>query len=101
MKPNVFANAKPNARNSCGFPEREKSVDEKIAEAVEENEELTQQQRDFCLYYTRNRNATQAYFKAYECSYNTAQSNGPALLGKTRIKDNAAMVSGSQLLMNH
>lgn len=52
-----------------------------------ENEELTDKQRLFCLYYSKSFNATRAYQKAYECSYATALTNGAALLGNTRIKD--------------
>ena len=52
-----------------------------------ENEELTDKQRLFCLYYSKSFNATRAYQKAYECSYATALTNGTALLGNTRIKD--------------
>jgi phage terminase small subunit len=63
------------------------SIDQRIANAVEENEKLTAQQKDFCVYYMRNRNATQAYLKAYGCAYTTANTNGPALLVKTHIKE--------------
>ncbi len=52
-----------------------------------QNEELTEEQRIFCIYYSRTFNATQSYLKAYGCSYSTALTNGPALLRKTRIKN--------------
>ena len=51
------------------------------------NEELTEKQRLFCLYYVRWFNATKAYQKAYSCDYFTAAANGPRLLGNARIKD--------------
>lgn len=60
-----------------------------IAEAVDQvidNLDLTDKQRLFCLYYVRCFNATKAYQKAYGCSYETALTNGSALLGNTRIK---------------
>lgn len=63
------------------------SVDKRIADAVEENEELTERQKDFCVYFMRNRNATQAYLKAYGCAYATASTNGPALLRNTRVQE--------------
>lgn len=47
---------------------------------------MTDKQRLFCVLYVRCFNATKAYKKAYECSYETALTNGPALLGNTRIK---------------
>ena len=61
-------------------------VDRVVAAAVEDNDELTQKQKDFCRYYVRNPNATQAYLNAYGCSYDTANKNGPALLVNTGIK---------------
>ena len=41
----------------------------------------------FCIYYSRTFNATQSYINAYGCQYSTALTNGPALLGNTRIKN--------------
>jgi phage terminase small subunit len=35
-----------------------------------QNSELTDKQRLFCIYYVKYFNATKAYQKAYECSYN-------------------------------
>ena len=35
---------------------------------------LDDKQKKFCLYFMQNHNATQAYLKAYECSYETANS---------------------------
>jgi len=63
-----------------------RSVDEKIAAAIEENEDLSEKQKLFCVYYAYSLNATQSYLKAYECEYSTALVNGPTLLGNTRIK---------------
>lgn len=60
-----------------------------VADAVEqvlENPDLTDKQRLFCCLYVRCFNATKAYQKAYGCSYETALTNGPALLGNTRIR---------------
>ncbi len=48
---------------------------------------MTDKQRLFCVLYTRCFNATKAYQKAYGCSYETALTNGSALLGNTRIKN--------------
>ena len=65
----------------------ELSLDKKLSDAVEENDELTQQQKDFCLYFTRNRNAAQAYLKAYRCSYEVACASGSRLLGNVKVQD--------------
>lgn len=62
------------------------TVDQQLAAAVEENEELTAQQKDFCLFFSRIKNATQAYLKAYGCSYNAAKTHGWELLQNVTIK---------------
>lgn len=51
------------------------------------NEELTEKQRLFCLYYSKSFNATSAYKKAYDCSYQTAMCEGSKTLGNPKIKD--------------
>ena len=66
------------------------SVAEQLISAVEENEELPEQQKQFCLFYLTNFNATQAYLKAYGCTYAVANTNGWRLLVNTRIKKEIA-----------
>ncbi len=39
-----------------------------------ENDELTENQRLFCLYYVKYRNQIKAYQKAYQCSYENAHA---------------------------
>jgi len=65
---------------------KEKRVQLAIVKSVEANEELTEGQRLFCIYWMKNHNATQSYFKAYDCTYNTANTEGPKLLVKPRVK---------------
>ncbi len=76
-------------RKDCNVANKKKKT-EKVAvkevETVLENTDLTSKQQLFCIHYIRCFNATKAYQKAYECSYSTAVTNGPALLGNTRIK---------------
>lgn len=55
-------------------------------EDIVDNETLTPKQQLFCLYYSKNFNATKAYQKAYECDYKTANSNGSRLLVNDSIK---------------
>lgn len=67
------------------------NIDKKtaVAEEVEQvmkNDGLNDKQRLFCVLYVKCFNSTKAYKKAYQCSYETALTNGPALLGNTRIK---------------
>lgn len=57
----------------------------KIAKRVTENQELTDQQKLFCIYFSKTFNATAAYQKAYGCSYTAAHTNGPRLLANTCI----------------
>lgn len=70
--------------------ESKKSVTKKaVADEVKQviqNTDLTDKQQLFCIHYIRCFNATKAYQKAYGCGYTTAVTNGPALLGNTRIK---------------
>lgn len=62
---------------------------ELLQEEIEtlENEDLTEKQRLFCLYYSKSFNATSAYKKAYDCSYQTAMCEGSKTLGNPKIKD--------------
>lgn len=55
-------------------------------EDILKNDELTDKQKLFCLYYVRCFNATKAYQKAYECDYNSARSAAPRMLAKVSIK---------------
>lgn len=64
-------------------------VKELLPEEIETlaNEELTEEQRLFCLYYSKSFNATSAYKKAYDRDYQTAMVNGSRLLRNAKIKD--------------
>ena len=48
--------------------------------------ELNKRQKAFCDFYIESLNATESYQKAYECSYNTARTNGARLLTNANIK---------------
>lgn len=50
------------------------------------NDDLTEQQKLFCLYYLQSFNATKAYQQAYGCDYNSARSNSIRLIAKDSIK---------------
>ena len=50
------------------------------------NDELTDKQRTFCLYYLQRFNSTWAYQKAYGASYEVSMTNGSRLLRNARIK---------------
>ncbi|MGI6079020.1 MAG: terminase small subunit [Fastidiosipilaceae bacterium] len=53
---------------------------------VIENNNLTDKQRLFCLYYLKYFNATKAYQKAYKCSYEVANKNAYSLMVNHGIK---------------
>lgn len=56
-------------------------------EKITDNDELTEKQKRFCLFYLQRFNATWAYQQAYECDYQTAKTNGNKLLTNTHIKE--------------
>lgn len=72
----------PKQRNG-NVPKREVK---KIAKRVTENQELTDQQKLFCIYFSKTFNATSAYQKAYGCSYAAAMSSGSELLRNPKVK---------------
>ena len=47
---------------------------------------LNKKQKAFADYYIESLNATESYVKDYECSYNTARTNGASLLANANIK---------------
>lgn len=55
-------------------------------EPVIKNDDLTDKQRLFCLYYLKYFNATKAYQKAYEVDYMTANKNAYALMVNHGVK---------------
>ena len=67
--------------------EKKERIAEEDVKSVIKNENLTDKQRLFCLYYVRCFNATKSYQKAYGCSYETAMANGSASLRNTKIQE--------------
>lgn len=61
------------------------------------NEELTEKQRLFCLYYVRWFNATKAYQKAYSCDYSTAMVNGCKLLSNPKIQEHIQAIKDAKI----
>jgi phage terminase small subunit len=56
-------------------------------EELDNNAELTDKQRLFCIYYVKLFNATKAYQKAYKCSYETAHAVSYKMLANVGIKN--------------
>jgi len=82
-------------KESSNAPPKEELLPEEIETL--NNEELTERQRLFCLYYVRWFNATKAYQKAYSCDYFTAAANGPRLLGNARIKEEIQRIKDAKI----
>jgi phage terminase small subunit len=89
----VRKNNERSEKRSQNNERSERTKKENLRKAVAEdvrdvcgNEKLTDKQRLFCLYYVKYFNATKAYQKAYECSYETACGNGSAQLKKIEIQ---------------
>jgi len=65
---------------------RVKDTISKEVKEVMKNNELTDKQKLFCIYYTKCFNATKAYMKAYDCCYATGATEGNKNLKKPHIK---------------
>ncbi len=74
---------------------KEEPIGEEVKEVLE-NTELTDKQRLFCVIYSRCLNATKAYKKVYNCSYETAMVNGSNLLRNTKIKEQIEKLTEAQ-----
>lgn len=66
---------------------KEKGCTQKKLQPVIDNDELTEQQKMFCLFYLQHFNATKAYQQAYQCDYKVANSNAYLLMVKDGIKE--------------
>lgn len=75
---------------------QKKAVADEVKQVIQ-NTDLTDKQQLFCIHYIRCFNATKAYQKAYGCGYTTAVTNGPALLGNTRIKEEILQLKQDRL----
>lgn len=83
-------NQKVTKRNS----KKEVIADE--VKEVMENDELTDKQRLFCVIYSRCLNATKAYQKAYNCSYETAMVEGCKSLRNPKIIEQVEKLNAVQ-----
>ncbi|WP_461203544.1 terminase small subunit [Enterococcus sp. N342-3-1-2] len=63
-----------------------KVAHKKEVQPVIDNDDLTEQQKLFCLYYLQSFNATKAYQQANQCAYNTARTEGSRALANPNIK---------------
>ena len=67
---------------------REKrKIKKKLFEAVDNNDDLTEKQRLFCVFYADTNNATQSYIKAHKCKKTTAMVEGFRTLRNPKIQE--------------
>jgi len=83
---------------SRGSPKKDATQNKKVAtqdkrvqpkkepDVIIENDDLTDKQKLFCLYYLKYFNATKAYMKAYGVDRNTAESISYRLMGNVGVK---------------
>ncbi|TGD34937.1 terminase small subunit [Leuconostoc mesenteroides] len=78
---NVATKTQRVAKNVAVKKPTEKAIDELS------DSELTDKQKAFVLEYLRISNATQAYINIYDCTYQTAKTNGSISLTNTNIQN--------------
>lgn len=66
-------------------------------EPVVESEDMTDKQRLFCIYYIKYFNATKAYRKAYQCSYEVAMRSGSRLMKNVEITQEIDRLKAEQM----
>lgn len=67
-----------------------------LLEELADNDELTDKQKAFCMYYLQRYNATWAYQKAYGVDYDTARAHGSRLVANGNIKQQLAKLKKQQ-----
>lgn len=78
---------KETVRNEKANARKKRTLEKKMSASVEANEELTDKQKLFCVYYAQTLNATQSYIKAYGAEYETALAAGSRLLGNVSVRE--------------
>lgn len=86
LKGNVTNNKSNVTIESKHTKKQNKKITKKLIESVEENEDLTEKQKLFCIYYVDNHNATQSYIKAFGSCYTTSMVEGCKLLRNPKVK---------------
>lgn len=88
---------KRNVTKNIATNKNEKKAKDKAEEEIFENDSLTDKQQLFCIYYLKYFNATKAYQKAYQCSYNTAMVEGHRTLRNPNIKQEIERLKKARL----
>lgn len=67
-----------------------------LLEELADNDELTDKQKAFCMYYLQRYNATWAYQKVYGVDYDTARAHGSRMVANGNIKQQLAKLKKQQ-----
>ncbi len=94
-KANVFSERSLKRSLPKEAPKREPPKEEFPDE--EEGAELTEKQRLFCALYVKSFNATKAYQKAYDCSYETAAANGSRMLRNAKVRSYIVLLKSNRM----
>lgn len=78
-------NEKGCTQNKKSATTREVQIDDGTKETLQ-NDELTTEQKMFCIYYSNDHNAVQSYIKAYNCSYQNACGHAHQLLKNVEVR---------------
>lgn len=76
---------------------KQKAIVKEVEKTVENAEGLTDKQRLFCCHYIRCFNATKAYQKTYQVSYEVAAAAGSRLLKKEKIQETIRKLKQNRL----
>lgn len=98
-KPNIkkVAAKKKVAEAKKNDTDIQNEVINKAVERLNQNDQLNEKQKLFCIYYTKRFNATKAYQKAYGCDYVTANSHGYELLSNVVIREEIERLKADKL----
>lgn len=69
-----------------GCTQNKKVAHKEKLQPVIKNDDLTEQQKMFCLFYLQHFNATKAYRQAYQVDYESAKTAGNRLLTNVHVK---------------
>lgn len=87
LKGNVTNESKSNVTNKKQPNHKKTKADVTEELPLINNDNLTDKQKLFCIYYVKMFNATKAYQKAYECDYEVANKNAYTLMVKHGVKE--------------
>lgn len=77
---------KNNERSEKKKRRQKVEIPEEVA-VLDEESDLSDKQKLFCVLYVKYFNAAKAYQKAYECSYESAVANGSRLIRNDKVKN--------------